>query len=44
MVTTEQHQIVEARLAAISPVFDVMRIDEPTVATAGKTTAAVTAF
>jgi hypothetical protein len=41
MCLAQQHQVLETRLAAVRPVFDVMRIDEALTAAARKTTAAV---
>jgi hypothetical protein len=42
MRLAEEHQIFETRLAAVRPVFDVMRINEALAAAPRETTSAVT--
>jgi hypothetical protein len=42
MRLAQEHQVIETRLAAVRPVFYVMRIDEALAAAARKTTASVT--
>ena len=41
MVPAQQHEVVERRLAAVRPVFDVVAVEKRTMRAAGKTAAAV---
>jgi len=44
VMPAKEHQVVEARLAAVSPVAHVMSVDEEMVLAAGKAAAAIAAF